>query len=133
MCIRDSLQTLAQKSGVDMEKIDQRSNVELRRAIRDVKQVKPREVVDIPLEKNEAKSIWEQIQKHLPVYALFRSDRPSQDKDGEVQSPLKGAVTLALAKVSKQLEDIKSAVKAEAEDVAAVSYTHLTLPTIYSV
>lgn len=115
----DDLQTLAQKSGVDMEKIDQRSNVELRRAIRDVKQVKPREVVDIPLEKNEAKSIWEQIQKHLPVYALFRSDRPSQDKDGEVQSPLKGAVTLALAKVSKQLEDIKSAVKAEAEDVAA--------------
>jgi hypothetical protein len=32
---------------------------------------------------------------------------------------LKGAVTLALAKVAKQLEDIKSAVKAEAEDVAA--------------
>jgi predicted ATP-dependent endonuclease of OLD family len=114
----DDLQTLAGKSGVDMDKVDQRSNVELRRAIREVKQVKTRAVVDIPLEKNEAKSIWEQIQKHLPVYALFRSDRPSQDKDGEVQSPLKSAVTLALAKVAKQLEDIKTAVRTEAEDVA---------------
>src|SRR5262245_44819869 len=55
----DDLQTLAEKTGVDMERIDQRSNVELRRAIRDMKQVKTRAVVDIPLEKNEAKSIWE--------------------------------------------------------------------------
>ena len=49
--------------------------------------------------KEDTKRIWEQIERWLPMFALFQSDRSSRDSDDEVQSPMKAAITAALAKV----------------------------------
>lgn len=38
--------------------------------------------------KEDVKRIWEQIEPHLPLFALFQSDRSSRDSDDEVQSCL---------------------------------------------
>lgn len=39
--------------------------------------------------KEDGKRIWEEIEKYLPMYALFQSDRESKDSDSEVQDPMK--------------------------------------------
>jgi hypothetical protein len=52
------------------------------------------------------------------MYALFRSDRASQDGDKEVQNPLSFAITQALKELETDLKKIEHAVRARAEDVA---------------
>ena len=60
---------------------DQRSNVALRKAIWSTINDLQRTHVEIPLNKEDAKTIWEQLESHFPMYALFRADRPSNDSD----------------------------------------------------
>src|SRR5699024_12305715 len=52
--------------------------------------------------------------KKLPIFALFKADRPSNDEDSEVQDPMKLAVNHALTKVEQELDEIKEKVKEEA-------------------
>ena len=39
--------------------------------------------VDIDVTKGDTKSIWEKLQKYLPLYSLFQADRKNSDGDGE--------------------------------------------------
>lgn len=50
------------------------------------------DTTDIDVTKGDAKSIWDKLQKYLPLYSLFQSDRKNSDGDSEVQDPLKEAV-----------------------------------------
>lgn len=86
--------------------------------------------VIIPLSKgkDEGKKIWEQLQGHLPLFALFQSDRNSKDSDGEVQTPMMAAVAQALAEVQDEIEEIQRKVKEKAEEIARS--THEALKTI---
>ena len=52
---------------------------------------------DIDVTKNDAKTIWDKLQKYLPLYTLFQADRKNTDGDSEVQDPLKEAVKEILA------------------------------------
>lgn len=90
----------------------------MRQAIRDACQPLTFEHKLIPLDKEDAKKIWEQLKSQLPMCALFRSDRPSQDGDEEVQNPLKFAITQALKEVEGDLKKIEDVVRQRAEDVA---------------
>ena len=90
----------------------------MRQAIRDACQPLTFERRLLPLDKEDAKKVWEQLKPQLPMYALFRSDRPSQDGDEEVQSPLKFAITQALKEMADDLKKIEDAVRLRAEDVA---------------
>lgn len=69
---------------------------------------------------SEIKAIWEKLQAYLPVYSLFRSDRKNDDKENEVQDPLKAAVQAVVKEVGlqAQLDTIFLAVKDKLEDVA---------------
>lgn len=73
----------------------------------------------VPLDKEDGKKIWEQIQNYLPIYALFQSDRASKDEDDEVQDPMKIAINSAITELKNELEDIKKRIKEKAEDTAA--------------
>jgi predicted ATP-dependent endonuclease of OLD family len=73
------------------------------------------EVVEIPVTLSGTKDIWSQLQKYLPTYALFQSDRSSKDSDDEVQDPMKNAIKEALKQVDGQIEEIKKKVQEEAE------------------
>jgi putative ATP-dependent endonuclease of OLD family len=78
--------------------------------------------------KEDGKRIWEQLQTHLPLFALFQSDRSSRDSDGEVQNPLKAAIAAAISEVQTEINEIQRKVKEKAEDIARK--THEALKTL---
>lgn len=86
--------------------------------------------VAIPVNKpkEDCKRIWEQIESYLPIFALFQSDRPSQDKDKEVQNPMKAAISAAIAEVRDDIDKIQKKVQEKAEEIA--KQTHEALKTI---
>lgn len=120
----DELKAIAQLLKVEAE--DSRSNVSLReiiyKSIGDLK-LKPQ---SIPLSKEDGKAILEQIQNHLPHFALFRADRPSTDEEAEVQDPMKVAISQAIEDISPQLEEVKNQVKSRALAVATSTLSHLS-------
>ena len=78
--------------------------------------------------KEDSKRIWEQIEAHLPIFALFQSDRSSRDSDDEVQNPMKAAVAAAIAEVQDDIARIQTRVQEKAEEIARS--THAVLMTI---
>jgi hypothetical protein len=78
--------------------------------------------------KEDVKRIWEQIEPHLPMFALFQSDRSSRDSDDEVQSPMKAAVAAAIAEVQEDIARIQAKVREKAEEIA--KNTQAALATI---
>jgi hypothetical protein len=78
--------------------------------------------------KEDSKQIWEQLEAHLPMFALFQSDRKSQDSDGEVQNPMKAAITAALAEVQHEIDAIQVKVREKAVEIA--NETHKALQTL---
>lgn len=86
--------------------------------------------VEIPVTKpkEDSKRIWEQLERHLPMFALFQSDRSSRDSDGEVQNPMKAAVAAAIAEVQDEIDRIQRRVQEKAEEIAR--NTHAALKTI---
>ncbi|MDB6025748.1 MAG: putative ATP-dependent endonuclease of the family [Verrucomicrobiales bacterium] len=73
---------------------------------------------EVDLSAETGKTAWDQIQLHLPVYALFKSDRTSTDQDEEAQDPMKAAIKETLKGHESQLNTIIDQVKAELERVA---------------
>lgn len=61
-------------------------------------------LTEIDITKGETKSIWDKLQKYLPVYSLFQSDRKNTDGDSEVQDPLQEAVKQILNDTRLQAE-----------------------------
>ncbi|CAD5375811.1 AAA_15 domain-containing protein [Pseudomonas sp. OF001] len=80
--------------------------------------------------KEDTKKIWEQIESHLPIFALFQSDRSSRDSDDEVQSPMKAAIAAAIAEVQDDITNIQRRVQEKAEEIA--HRTHDALKTLDS-
>lgn len=80
--------------------------------------------IEIELNKEDVKNIWEQLEKKLPYYALFQSDRTNNDGDNEIQNPLKSAVAQIFKdeKISDKLQDIAEEVINKLQEV-----TNLTL------
>ncbi|HQS07637.1 MAG: OLD family endonuclease [Rhizobiales bacterium 24-66-13] len=75
--------------------------------------------------KEDSKRIWDQLELHLPMFALFQSDRQSRDSDGEVQNPLKGAVAAAISEAQEAIESIQNLVQAKAEEIAKLTHEAL--------
>jgi putative ATP-dependent endonuclease of OLD family len=104
---------------INADDVDLRSKPSMRSAIWksfNSLELQPRE---IPLDKEDCKLIWENIEQWMPLYALFRADRPSTDEDSEVQDPMKLAVQQALKESQELLESIKKQVREAATEVAA--------------
>jgi AAA15 family ATPase/GTPase len=72
----------------------------------------------ISLKKESAKDAYDQISLHMPIYAIFRSDRPSTDQDAEAQDPLKAAVKAAIKRRENELNNVISDIKKELALVA---------------
>ena len=88
---------------------------------------------DVPLNDNNAKAIWTAIQKYLPTFALFQSDRPSSDQDPEVQNPMKVAIAQALDQLTNELDEITNQIQTKAQETAARTLAKLqeTYPDLW--
>lgn len=83
----------------------------------------PNEEIELQLRELEVKtSIWKTVEKSLPLYQLFKSDRPSSDQDAEAQDPIKFAIKEALKQREELLDEVGNFVKQQVEE--------LTLTTI---
>lgn len=66
----------------------------------------------------DEKKLWPKIEPLLPVYRLFKADRPSTDEDQEAQDPMQHAMKTALAEQAEQLASIANEVKQKVTEVA---------------
>lgn len=73
---------------------------------------------EVELNKEDGKSIWNQIKKQFPVFALFKSDRASTDQDSEAQDPMKTAIKEAIRAQEDILNGITEQVKEEVQKIA---------------
>ncbi len=106
------------EESVDTSGVDQRSNPSIRKVLWDSCGDLQLSLTEIDLNKEDAKRIWEHIQRYLPIYALFRADRPSRDEDSEVQDPMKLAIRQAVYELAHELQTIQDRVRDAAMDVA---------------
>ncbi len=119
------LKRRARELSVPDEAMDQRANPSIRAAIWRSAATLNLVQSEITLDKEDAKKIWQALEKQLPMFALFRSDRPSRDEDPEAQDPMKIAVQEALKEVSGSLEEIKEVVKLKVNEVAKLTLEKL--------
>ena len=112
-----TLKQRAKELGVDLSDVNQSVNSELRQAIWSYADDLQEQLSDIEI-KADADKIWAQLKKSLPVYALFRADRPSTDQDAEAQDPMKAAVKEAIQAQKDTLEQVAARVKEEVQEIA---------------
>lgn len=112
------LRTRSQQRQVDLANTNQAIKAQLRQAIWN--QTANLSLIDreVNLTKESGKEVWEQLQKHFPVYALFKSDRASTDQDAEAQDPLKAAIKEAVRKREVDLNGVIAEIRQELERVA---------------
>ncbi|MPL77514.1 DNA replication and repair protein RecF [bioreactor metagenome] len=96
-------------------KIDKRKRAEIRKAIYSVSNTTNKVVIDMPIDKEDGKNIWESISVDLPMFFLFQSDRANKDSDKEVQDPLKIITKRAIDSVQDKLEEVKKKIIESAE------------------
>ncbi|OCH59080.1 hypothetical protein A6D98_15215 [Aliivibrio fischeri] len=70
-------------------------------------------------------TIWGSLQNVLPLFQLFKSDRPSSDQDAEAQDPIKFAIKEALKDKVSELRVIEEYVKAQVEEVTNTTINKL--------
>ena len=119
------LKKRAEDLKVDTSKVDLKINAELRAAIRAKIGNLGLKKVDVSLQEGNGENVWKGIQAKLPVYALFKSDRESTDKDPEAQDPLTAAVKEALKQQEKELSSITDHVEAEVKKIADLTVKKL--------
>ena len=112
------LKTKAKERSVDLTGINQTTKAQIREAIWNATSDLELKEREISLKKESAKDAFDQIQKHMPLYALFKSDRASTDQDAEAQDPLKAAVKEVIRNRETDLNKVISEVTSELSRVA---------------
>ena len=115
------LKRRARELDADTEAIQNSINAQLRAAIRDTcpdLKLKTQHLLISDIEQGTGRETWQQIKNSLPVYFLFKADRPSTDQDQEAQDPLKEAIKLALGELYEKLDEIKQHVEDQVREVA---------------
>ena len=115
------LRSLGEQMGVVDAVADRRVASLWRQAIRQAAAPIACQETLLDLEKGlstEAKSIWAKVEGKLPIFALFRSDRESNDGDSEAKNPLQQAVKEAQAALQAQISDLERQVEESVLDVA---------------
>lgn len=112
------LQNLVDSKGIEVK--DKRKSSLLRKAL--LKYHEPFEKTPklIKINKEGSKQIWDSLEKYIPLYSLFQTDRKNEDKDSEIQDPMNTAIKEILCEnaIQEQLEQILKKVKEATEEVA---------------
>lgn len=105
----------------DTEGLDIRNNSSMRKILwENFSKKLELDEIDIDVSKEDAKAIWGKLSEYMPVYSLFQADRKNDDKDSEVQDPLKASVKEILNEqiLKEELDKIAQRVRAKLDEVA---------------
>lgn len=119
------LKRRAKDIGVNLERVDQRVNAQIRKAIRLHVGELAHEIREISLMDGNGASVWKGIQAQLPVFALFKSDRTSTDQDPEAQDPLNMAIKEAVRQKEAELNEIAKHIEEEVKKIAELTLRKL--------
>lgn len=120
----DTLKAKAKVLGVNLTGVTLTKNPPIRTAFRDHfgrDKVNSRIKVEGNLTtENNLRAVWSKLKVMLPVFSLFKVDKSLDDKDGDVQDPMKSAIeeTLAIQDIKVRMEDIEDMVRRRSTDVA---------------
>ncbi|WP_461630874.1 ATP-binding protein [Labilibaculum euxinus] len=118
------LKVLAEEVDADLTGVAKTKNPSLRRAIRAAVKSEEAEIaikVDGSLDsENNLKALWIKLKSFLPIYSIFKVDKNIDDKDKDVQDPMKQAVreSLAIPEIKELLERIEVEVRNKSSEVA---------------
>lgn len=113
------LKSRAKTLGVDLAGANETIKSDLRAAIWAQAGDLELAAAEVALLKETGGEVWEQLQKCLPVFALFKSDRASTDQDSEAQDPMKAAIKEAIRSREAELGGVIADIKLELEKLAA--------------
>lgn len=117
------LRRRAQELNVDLQGANQAIKSALRHAIWSSVPEADLQLQEVAIEiKN---TIWKPLQNALPLYQLFRSDRPSSDQDAEAQDPIKFAIREALSGREAELDAIGEYVRQQVGEVTRATIEKL--------
>ncbi|GAA0322700.1 AAA family ATPase [Bacillus carboniphilus] len=116
---RTELKKLARELGVESSQYNANSNASLRRAIWQNASELNLQLTELLVDKEDSKKIYESLERFLPIYSLFQSDRPSKDNDKEVTDPMGLAIQEALRELNTEIEKIKEDVRNKAIETAS--------------
>ncbi len=111
------LKARAIKMGIDLASVNQSIKADLRKAIWNASKDLNLAERLVPLKQESGKDILEQLEKALPTYALFKSDRTSSDQDDEAQNPLKSAIKEAIKEREAELNEMTAEITKQLENV----------------
>jgi predicted ATP-dependent endonuclease of OLD family len=117
----NELKKRAKELDLDLSDEDKRNSARIRNAIRKKFSGKMEfENIRIPIDKAGTRELWDKLQRYLPIYALFQSDRKNIDKDDEIQDPMNLAVQniLKTEEIQNKLNDIQEEVENAVKKVA---------------
>jgi putative ATP-dependent endonuclease of OLD family len=80
---------------------------------------------ELEISEEGVKDIWDKLASELPLFALFQSDRKNDEKDKEIQEPLKFAAEQAFKKHLVVLNQIKKEVEEEVAEIANLTIEKL--------
>ncbi len=110
------LQKVVKEKGLDTKL---KGNPDMRKAIWGSYDDLNIQIVELSVSKAfDDKSIWNRLESYLPMFALFQSDRQSNDSDSEVQNPMKAAVQEAISEVRDEITAIEKKVREKATEIA---------------
>jgi predicted ATP-dependent endonuclease of OLD family len=95
---------------------DPKKNPLLRQALRDSLASTAADI-ELAMDEDNCAAIMKSLERHLPIFALFQSDRPSTDADGEVQGPVKLAIEEAIKQAEADLKKAEDQVTKQIKDV----------------
>lgn len=115
------LKARAKELGLNLDGVNQTVNSQLRKAIWKSSDDLVPTISNIELSSETGKKVWEQVQLHLPIFAVFKSDRASTDQDEEAQDPMKTAIKETIKSYESSLNAIVDKVRTDLERVARLT------------
>lgn len=112
------LRELARMLNIENGTYNASSSVSLRNAIWANANNLNLQLRDLSVDKEDSKKIFASLEKYLPIYSLFQSDRPSKDNDKEVTDPMSLAIQQALQELTPEIEKMKESVRIKAVETA---------------
>ncbi|WP_298768696.1 ATP-binding protein [uncultured Shewanella sp.] len=100
---------------LDINEVKKNKSSSIRQAIYEVEEINKFSEIEIPIDKEDGKKIWESLKLDLPLFFIFQSDRANKDSDKEVQDPLKAITKTAISQLQAELDDVKEQIRAKAE------------------
>ncbi|MFL0489212.1 AAA family ATPase [Bacillus sp. 179-I 2A5 NHS] len=115
---RTDLRRMVSSLDIDAGEYNSNVNHTMRKAIWNSCEDLRIQLINLRVDKEDSKKIYESLEKSLPIFALFQSDRASKDDDKEVSDPMKIAVQQALSELQDEIEAIKEQVRIKAVGTA---------------